>query len=136
MSPDGWLKLPTAGYLILVALLLGSFINLAVDRFPRGESLVSPRSHCRTCDRTLNLIDLLPVAGYFLRGGRCATCRTPIGISSPLIEAATGACMAGSLAWLGPWPGAFAGFALIAVLGVAVVGLSVVRYRATTASGR
>ena len=42
-------------YLVLVALLLGSFINLAADRLPRGESLIRPRSHCRACGRQLTL---------------------------------------------------------------------------------
>ena len=62
-------------YVVFVGLVLGSFINLAADRMPRGESVVRPRSHCRACGRQLNTIDLLPVLGYVLRRGRCATCR-------------------------------------------------------------
>ena len=73
MSPYVVLELPFDIYFVLVALFVGSFINLAADRLPRGESLVTPRSHCRSCGRVLNVIDLLPVAGYFIRGGRCAT---------------------------------------------------------------
>lgn len=119
-------------YLVLVALLLGSFINLAADRLPRGESLVRPRSHCRACGRVLGALDLLPVAGYLIRTGRCATCRTPIGASSPLVEAAAGACMALSLTGLGLWPGAAVGFLLVAVLGLEVVGLGAARKRSAT----
>jgi leader peptidase (prepilin peptidase)/N-methyltransferase len=114
-------------YLVLVAMLLGSFINLAADRAPRGESLMRPRSHCRACGRVLNALDLVPVAGYLIRGGRCATCEAPIGASSPLVEAAAGAGMLAALAWLGLWPGAALGFALVALLGLAVVGLGVAR---------
>jgi leader peptidase (prepilin peptidase)/N-methyltransferase len=72
-------------YLVLVALLLGSFINLASDRLPRHESLVRPRSHCRSCGRVLNLVDLVPVGGYVVRGGRCAGCGVSIGASSPAV---------------------------------------------------
>jgi len=111
-----------AAYLVLVGFFLGSFINLAADRLPRGESVVAPRSHCRSCGRELNFVDLLPVVGWIVRGGRCATCRTPIGIASPVVEVVSGGCMAAALLWLGLWPGAAVGLALVAAWGLAVTG--------------
>jgi len=114
-------------YAVLVGLLLGSFINMAADRVPRSESLISPRSHCRACGRTLNLIDLLPVLGYLLRGGRCATCRTPIGASAPAIEGVSGALVLASIVWLGLWPGALVGSILMALWGLGIVALAVRR---------
>ena len=114
-------------YLILVGLILGSFINLAADRLPRRESLMRPRSHCRSCGRQLNAVDLLPVLGYMLRGGRCATCRSPIGAFSPVVELTAGACMALAIAWLGLWPGAVIGLGLVALWGLAVTGLAMRR---------
>jgi len=125
-----------AAYLILVALLLGSFINLASDRIPRGESVIRPRSHCRACSRQLNVIDLLPVAGYLLRGGRCATCRTSIGVSAPIVEAATGGCMATGILWLGLWPGAGLGLILVAMLGLLVISRAMRRRRASAPAQR
>jgi prepilin signal peptidase PulO-like enzyme (type II secretory pathway) len=129
-------ELPFDIYLVLVALFLGSFINLAVDRLPRGESLVTPRSHCRACGRVLNVIDLLPVAGYFIRGGRCATCRASIGVSAPLVEAAAGLLMLIPVVALGPWPGGLLGFCLVIVLFFVALGVSRTRHRAATATGR
>jgi prepilin signal peptidase PulO-like enzyme (type II secretory pathway) len=117
-------------YLVLVGLVTGSFINLAMDRVPRGESLIAPPSHCRSCDRRLNFIDLLPVVGYFLRGGRCATCRVPIGPSAPAVEAVSGALMAVALIWLGPWPGAAVGLLLVAVWGLGLTGRALRRQQA------
>lgn len=131
---EGCGLLAIEAYLVLVAMLLGSFINLAADRLPRGESLLRPRSHCRACGRVLNPVDLIPVAGYLVRGGRCASCAAPIGASSPLVEAAAGAGMALSLIWLGWWPGVAVGFLLVAALGLDVVGLSLARKR--SAAGR
>jgi len=93
-------------YIVFVALIVGSFINLAADRVPRSESLIAPRSHCRACGRTLNLVDLLPVVGYLLRRGRCATCNTPIGVSAPAIEGVSGFLMVASMPSLGLWQGA------------------------------
>lgn len=110
-------------YLVLVALLMGSFINLAADRVPRGESLIRPRSHCRSCGRVLNAVDLLPVAGYVVRGGHCASCGVAIGLSSPVIEALCGGAMLAALRLLGLWPGALVGFVAIALVGAVAVGL-------------
>lgn len=123
-------------YLVVVAMLLGSFINLAADRAPRGESLVRPRSHCRACGRVLNVLDLVPVAGYLIRRGRCATCHERIGASSPLVEAAAGGGTVAALAWLGLWPGAALGFVLVALLGLACVGLGLARGRRSAAEAR
>lgn len=111
-----------SAYLVFVGFMLGSFINLAADRLPRGESLIRPRSHCRACGRRLDAVDLLPVLGYLIRGGRCASCRTEIGISSPLIEAAAGGAMAVAVISAGPWPGAIAGLAVVGIIGIAAVG--------------
>jgi len=111
-------------YFGLAGLVLGSFINLAADRIPRGESLVSPGSHCRSCGRRLNIVDLVPVAGYLVRGGRCATCRTPIGVSAPVIEAVSAAIMLGPILAFGVWPGLVGSLAMVAAWGVAVTMLA------------
>jgi prepilin signal peptidase PulO-like enzyme (type II secretory pathway) len=116
------------GYLVLLGLVAGSFINLASDRLPRGESLVAPRSHCRSCDRVLNAVDLLPVAGYLLRGGRCATCRAPIGAWAPIVELVSGLLMVATITWLGVWPGTAAGLALVGAWGALVTSLAIYRH--------
>ena len=133
MSAYVFQELPFDVYFVLVALFLGSFINLASDRMPRGESIVSPRSHCRSCGRVLNVIDLLPVFGYLIRLGRCATCGVEIGARSPLIEATAGALMALSLVVYSINPGWMIGFVLICLLGIAVVAAG---YRTAAATGR
>ena len=117
-------------YLVLVALMMGSFINLAADRIPRRESVISPPSHCRSCGRRLNALDLLPIAGYCLRRGRCASCGVAIGAGAPAVEAVAGTLMAVALVWLGPWPGAVLGVALVALWGLGVTRVAVQRARA------
>jgi prepilin signal peptidase PulO-like enzyme (type II secretory pathway) len=108
-------------YLVLAALLIGSFINLAADRLPRGESVLHPRSHCRACGRQLNFVDLIPVFGYVIRSGRCATCGTAIGVAAPLVEGISGALMAAAVLLQGLWPGALTGLALVTAWGAVVV---------------
>jgi leader peptidase (prepilin peptidase)/N-methyltransferase len=119
-------------YLVVAALLTGSFINLAADRLPRGESVVRPRSHCRSCGRVLDVVDLIPVSGYLIRRGRCATCGASIGISSPAVESVCGVAMLSSVTLLGPWPGALVGSAAVALVGVVAVSLGFGRLRRAT----
>ena len=130
--------MPSVGveaYLVVVALMAGSFINLAADRLPRRESLVSPRSHCRSCGRVLNLVDLIPIAGYLIRRGRCATCGVPIGASSPVVEGLCGALMLISLAMLGLGWGAVAGGSAVVLLGAGAVAVSFARAQAPARPG-
>ena len=108
-------------YMAFAGLMLGSFVNMAADRMPRGESIIRPRSHCRACNRQLNTIDLLPVLGYLIRRGRCATCRTPIGAVAPSVEGACGAFMVAPIVWLGLWPGALLGLASVGLFGGALI---------------
>lgn len=131
-SIDSIVALGVSAYLVVIALLAGSFINLAADRLPRGESVVSPRSHCRSCGRVLGVVDLIPALGYVIRRGRCASCGAPIGASSPAVEAVCGAAMLASVALLGPWPGALVGFATIAMVGAVAVGIGFGRLRRAT----
>src|SRR2546427_9654819 len=121
---DAVVALAVPAYLVLVAMLIGSFINLAADRLPRRESIVRPRSRCRSCGRVLNLVDLIPVAGYLIRRGRCATCGVQIGASSPLIEGLCALAMLMAISLLGLARGAAAGFGAVALIGAIWVGTS------------
>jgi prepilin signal peptidase PulO-like enzyme (type II secretory pathway) len=122
-------SLSVEAYLVIVALIAGSFINLAADRLPRRESLISPRSHCQSCGRVLNLVDLIPVAGYLIRRGRCAICASQIGLSSLVVEVLCGTVMLIPLATVGlPW-GALVGGVAVALLGAGAVAVSLARAR-------
>ena len=74
--------------------LFGSFLNVCASRWPEDESVIKPRSHCRSCGRTLKWWENVPLASWLALGGRCRTCRTPIGWRYPLVELAVGALWA------------------------------------------
>jgi leader peptidase (prepilin peptidase)/N-methyltransferase len=82
----------------LLGLAFGSFLNVCLSRWPEGESVVLPRSHCRQCDRTLTWWENVPLASWLALGGRCRTCRAWIGWRYPLVELAIGVLWAVS-AW-------------------------------------
>jgi leader peptidase (prepilin peptidase)/N-methyltransferase len=75
----------------LVGTVVGSFLNVVIHRLPRGESLVSPRSRCTHCGRTLGVRDNVPLLSWLALRGRCRSCGTAISPRYPLVEVATAA---------------------------------------------
>jgi len=76
-------------FAILVGAIVGSFLNVVAYRLPRGESLVSPGSHCPACGAPIAPYDNIPVASWLILRGRCRSCGEPISIQYPLVEALT-----------------------------------------------
>jgi len=75
-------------YLIifLIALLIGSFLNVCIYRIPLGQSVSYPPSHCTSCGRDLKPVDLVPVLSYLFCGGRCRYCGEKISLQYPVVE--------------------------------------------------
>src|SRR5579863_459884 len=74
----------------LLGLAFGSFLNVCVSRWPAGESVVNPRSHCRACGRSLAGWENVPLLSWIALRGRCRTCGASIGWRYPLAELAVG----------------------------------------------
>jgi leader peptidase (prepilin peptidase)/N-methyltransferase len=74
----------------LLGLAFGSFLNVCLSRWPEGESIVQPRSHCGHCGRTLTWWENVPLVSWLALRGRCRTCRAWIGWRHPLVELAVG----------------------------------------------
>jgi leader peptidase (prepilin peptidase)/N-methyltransferase len=70
-------------------LMIGSFLNVCISRLPAGESVVTPRSHCRSCGAPIRPFDNVPVLSFLILGGRCRSCRAPISWRYPLVELGT-----------------------------------------------
>jgi leader peptidase (prepilin peptidase)/N-methyltransferase len=78
-------------------LALGSFLNVLASRLPLGRSPVAPRSACMSCSRELEWYENVPLVSYVALRGRCRTCRAPIGLRYPLVEATTALLVAACL---------------------------------------
>jgi leader peptidase (prepilin peptidase)/N-methyltransferase len=74
----------------VLGLAIGSFLNVVIYRVPRGESVVSPPSHCPRCGTEIQARHNVPVLGWLMLQGRCASCGLPISPRYPLVEGATG----------------------------------------------
>lgn len=78
----------------LLGLAVGSFLNVCIDRLPRGESILNPPSHCQACQHHLAAKDLIPLFSYLWLRGRCRYCQASIPKRLLWVELATGAMFA------------------------------------------
>jgi leader peptidase (prepilin peptidase) / N-methyltransferase len=74
----------------LLGLVFGSFLNVVLSRWPEGKSVVTPRSRCRACGRTLTWWENVPVVSWLALRGRCRTCGAWIGVRYVVVELAVG----------------------------------------------
>ncbi len=90
--------------LMFAGLLVGSFLNMCIDRFPRDESIIARRSHCDACGRQLRVVDLIPILSYVFVTGHCHFCGVRIPIRNLAVEIGTVALF--GLIWMrfpGSW---------------------------------
>ena len=110
-----------AAAVFVFGLLIGSFLNVVILRFPRqllhdwhcqcrellemeptGEEappgLVASRSHCPSCGKTIAWYDNIPVVSWIVLGRKCRHCGTAISFRYPLVELAT-AILSAAVIW-------------------------------------
>ena len=86
------------GFFLLTSFVLGavigSFLNVCIYRIPAGKSIVSPSSSCPSCGHQIRCYQNIPIISYLILQGRCASCRQPISMRYPIVEALTGGLFA------------------------------------------
>ena len=65
---------------------IASFLNVVIWRVPRGESIVSPPSHCPKCNSLIKWYHNLPIVAWLALRGKCANCKAPISPRYIIIE--------------------------------------------------
>ncbi|MFC4292821.1 prepilin peptidase [Sphingorhabdus arenilitoris] len=71
MIAASWL-LPLAGGIL--GAIFGSFIGALCSRWPGGRSVMTGRSQCDQCQRTLSAMELIPLLSFILQQGKCRYC--------------------------------------------------------------
>lgn len=100
---DSLAGLPTIwviGFLGLLGLLIGSFLNVVVYRVPNGISIAHPPSACPGCGETIQARDNVPVLSWLVLRGRCRTCGGTISLRYPLVELGTALAFIGVTIWV------------------------------------
>lgn len=75
--------------LFTFGLAVGSFLNVVIDRLPKGENIISGRSRCDHCGKTLRWFELIPLLSFVLQRGRCLRCGKQLSVQYPIVEMAT-----------------------------------------------
>lgn len=70
----------------LIGTILGSFYYVVAYRIPKGESIVSPPSHCPNCNHRLGPLELIPIFSFIFQLGKCKNCKCKISFFYPLFE--------------------------------------------------
>jgi leader peptidase (prepilin peptidase)/N-methyltransferase len=75
------------GAAFLFGALWGSFFNVAIYRWPRQMSVVTPPSHCPSCGTPVAWYRNVPIFAYLAMRGRTTCCKTKLTPRYLLIEA-------------------------------------------------
>ena len=78
-------------FVFLIGIIIGSFINVFIDRTIQEESIIYPPSHCDYCNSRLKIRNLIPIISFLIQKGKCTYCGKKIKIQYPIIEFITGA---------------------------------------------
>lgn len=78
------------GFVFLLGLVFGSFLNVVIYRTTQGMSPLSGRSVCPKCKKIISWKHNIPLISFFILGGRCANCKTKISWQYPVVEFMTG----------------------------------------------
>lgn len=73
-------------FIMLFGLCIGSFLNVAIVRMPRHQSINLPASHCPKCLHPLRWYHNIPLFSWLFLRGKCAFCNEPISVQYPLVE--------------------------------------------------
>ena len=76
--------------LFIIGAIAGSLMNVCIYRMPRKESIISPRSHCPSCGKTIRWHDNIPVISFLLLRGKCRYCKAGISPRYVMVEVLSG----------------------------------------------
>lgn len=75
----------------IIGALIGSFANVVIYRVPAKKSIVWPGSSCPKCGHKIKPWENIPILSWIFLRGKCSSCKNPISLRYPLIEALTAA---------------------------------------------
>lgn len=92
----------------------GSFLNVCIYRMPKGESVVTPRSHC-SCGKLIPWYDNIPIVSWLVLRGRARCCGAHFSVRYAVVESLTGGLFVAAFLLLPPAQ-ALPGMVFVAIL--------------------
>jgi leader peptidase (prepilin peptidase) / N-methyltransferase len=87
---------------IPLGLVVGSVLTMVIDRVPERWPVFRPGPRCPLCEAPIAPRHLVPVLSWFMLRGRCASCREPITVAYPIVEAVTAFAFVAAVLRIGP----------------------------------
>jgi leader peptidase (prepilin peptidase)/N-methyltransferase len=78
------------GFAFVLGATWGSFFNVAIYRWPRGMSVVTPPSHCPACGAPVPWYRNVPIVAYLAQRGRAACCGAKLTPRYVVVEVLSG----------------------------------------------
>jgi len=122
-------------FAFLLGLLFGSFLNVCISRVPKGESIISPGSHCPQCGSPIRWYDNIPLLSWLILRGRCHNCHKSIPLIYPAVELAIALWFALQAKQITMTPSStiqILEIVSIAILGFLLIGLTVIDWQTLT----
>ena len=101
-----WLWMPFHFWTVVFFILgsiVGSLLNVLIHRMPRGESVITPGSHCPHCQAAIPWYLNLPILTWIFLRGKCANCGASISVRYLIVETLTGSAFMASWVVYGGW---------------------------------
>ena len=73
-------------WVFVIGASIGSFLNVVIYRLPLGLKLHTPKSHCPNCQTEIKSRHNVPVLGWLILRGKCASCSSSISVRYPAVE--------------------------------------------------
>lgn len=89
-------------FAFVIAVCIGSFLNVVVLRAFTKESIVLPPSKCPKCHEKIKWYDNIPILSFLFLRGKCRFCKEPISIQYPIVELITGLVFVAIILAFGP----------------------------------
>jgi len=114
LNPNG--EFFWAAYFFIVGSAIGSFLNVVIYRLPLGMSLAKPGSHCFACKTPIKPYHNIPILGYFILRGKCASCGAKFSPRYMMVELITAIIFAACYLKFGTRPESFVYMAFCSAL--------------------
>lgn len=73
-------------FLLAASPFIGSFVTASARSWPDWGKIVTGRSACDDCGRTLSPAELIPVLSFLIQRGTCRSCGAPVSWTHPVGE--------------------------------------------------
>jgi leader peptidase (prepilin peptidase) / N-methyltransferase len=73
-------------FLLAASPFIGSFVTASARSWPDWGKIVTGRSACDGCGRTLTAAELIPVLSFLIQRGKCRSCGAPVSWTHPAGE--------------------------------------------------